>query len=312
MHRVVLPSVNTLSLDTPVHSLLSTLHVLLHDTADLVHYHGVGNAMFLPLLKVRGKKGIVTVDGFDWKRPKWNALARWVLKRSFRWCARWANAVVSDNVPVQEYLRSELGCESEYIPYGTDTELVSGTEALTRFGLTPRGFFLYVGGLIPDKGVHVLVKAFEQLNTSMQLVIIGDTPYFSRYAEQLRQTRDSRIRFLGYLYGTPYRQILQQAYVYVHPLLADGTSPSLLQAMAAGNCVTASDLPETLEVVGASALTFRHGDVTDLVRQLRYTIEHPHVVAELRGRARRRVEEHYTWSTVAGSYSALYERVGQR
>src|SRR5436309_4010711 len=311
MHRVVLPSVNTLSLDTPIHSLLSTLHVLLHNTADVVHYHGVGNAMFLPLLRLGAKKGLVTVDGFDWKRPKWNALARRVLKQSFKWCARWADAIVSDNVPVQEYFRREFGRETDYVAYGTDTTVVPGAEALAHFTLTPRRFFLYVGGLIPDKGVHVLVQAFEQLETTMQLVIIGDTPYFSRYAERLRQTRDPRIRFLGYVYGTPYRQVLQQAYAYVHPLLADGTSPSLLQAMAAGNCVIASDLPETLRVVAGSALTFRHGDVNDLLRQMRYTLDHPELVSELRLRARRRIEERYTWPAIAAQHATLYQRIVQ-
>lgn len=72
----LLPSVNTLGLDTPTHSLLCTLHVVLFETADLVHYHGVGNAMFIPLLKLFGKKAVVTVDGFDWGRPKWGRAAK--------------------------------------------------------------------------------------------------------------------------------------------------------------------------------------------------------------------------------------------
>jgi glycosyltransferase involved in cell wall biosynthesis len=159
--------------------------------------------------------------------------------------------------------------------------------------------------------VHVLIKAFEQLETAMQLVIIGDTPYFSQYAEELRQTHDQRIRFLGSVYGTPCRQILQQAYVYVHPLLADGTSPSLLQAMAASNCIVASDLPETLGVIGNAGLTFRHGDVNDLLRQMRHTLEHPTVVEGLRMRARRRVEDHYTWPAIATRYSVLYQRIAR-
>jgi len=74
MKRIVLSSINRLSLDLFSHSLLSVLHLAIRNTADIVHFHGVGNAMFIPLLRLFKKKTILTVDGFDWKRPKWNKL----------------------------------------------------------------------------------------------------------------------------------------------------------------------------------------------------------------------------------------------
>jgi len=312
VRRVILPSINRLSLDTPVHSLLSTLHAGLRNTADVIHYHGVGNAMFIPIARLFGKKTIVTVDGFDWRRPKWGSVAKWVLRRSYGWCVRWADAVVSDNQPVYEYFKTEFGRETDIVYYGTDLDFVPGDDGLREFNLRPRDYFLYVGGLIPDKGVHVLVDAYRKMTTDKKLVIIGDTPYFSKYAERLRSNGDPRIVFTGFLYGAKCRQILQRAYAYIHPLLSDGTSPSLLQSMAAGNCVIASDLPETLGVVRGATLTFAAGNSDDLRQKMIWALAHPEEVEQYRIRARERIEAQFTWPIVAGQYAEIYRRVGSR
>lgn len=309
MRRVVLPSINTLGLDTPTHSLLGTLHVILKNTADVVHFHGVGNAMFAPILRLFGKKVVITVDGFDWKRPKWGRVAKAVLRRSFDWAASWSNAVIADNRPVHEWMRDALGRQTHLIFYGTDLSRVEGHDALAEYGLTPRGYILYVGGLIPDKGPHVLIEAFEKLETDMRLVIVGDTPYFSEYAEKLRTTKDPRVLFTGFVYGNKYRQLLQNAYVYAHPFLAEGTSPALLQAMSAGNCVVVGDLSETLDVVADAALIFKVGDSDDLRRALAHALANPAEVEALRLKARRRVEQHFSWDKIAREHADVYAAV---
>jgi glycosyltransferase involved in cell wall biosynthesis len=89
------------------------------------------------------------------------------------------------------------------------------------------------------------VEAYEKLATDLPLVVVGDTPYMTDYKANVKSTKDPRIRFLGYVYGLEYRELLTNCYLYIHPLLVDGTSPALLQAMAYGCCVIASDLPET-------------------------------------------------------------------
>jgi glycosyltransferase involved in cell wall biosynthesis len=307
MRRVVLPSINKLGLDTPTHSLLSTLHVIATNSADLVHFHGVGNAMFAPILRLFGKRTVITVDGFDWRRPKWGPTARWVLRRSFEWAVKWADAVIADNRPVHDWIRSQLGGDTHLIHYGTDLSQVEGEEALARFGLKSREYMLFVGALVPDKGAHLLLEAYEGLATDKKLVVVGDTPYFSDYADKLRSTQDKRVVFTGYLYGKEYRQLLQHAYVYAHPLLAEGTSPALLQAMAARNCVVVGDLPETLDVVGDTAIVFKRGDPVAMRERLGYALAHPEEVADRRARARRRVEEQFTWPRIAAQHAGVYE-----
>lgn len=314
MERVVLPSINTLSLDTPTHTLLSILHLILFNKADVIHFHGVGNAFVLPLLKViaPNKKSIVVVDGPDWERPKWRRLVRLGFKLSFRLAVKMADAIISDNKPVQRLFRERYGRETVYVPYGADLTRYESMGALEQYGLEPDRYILFVGALVPDKGHHVLIEAFERLKTDMPLVIVGDTPYALEYKRKIQSTKDPRIRFLGYVYGKPYRELLNYAHIYVHPLIVDGTSPALLQAMAAGNCVVASNLPETMDVVGDAGFSFRCGDAEDLRRVLRMLLENPALVQEYKAKARQRIVSHFSWDRVTDEYEALSYQVLHR
>jgi len=311
MERVVLPSINTLSLDTPTHTFLSTLHLTLYNKADVIHFHGVGNAPVLPLLKViaPGKKTIVVVDGPDWERPKWGRLVRLGFKLSFRLAVELADAIISDNRPVQRLFRERHGRQTVYIPYGADLTRYESKEALERHELEPDRYILFVGALVPDKGHHVLIEAFEGLQTHVPLVIVGDTPYAIEYKGKIQSTRDPRIRFLGYVYGKPYRELLNYAHIYVHPLIVDGTSPALLQAMAAGNCIVASNLPETMNVVRDAGFGFRCGDPDDLRRVLKILLRDPGLVQEYKVKARQRIVDHFSWDRVTDEYEALSYQV---
>ena len=312
MERVVLPSINTLNLDMPSHSFLSVLHLALFNKVDIIHFHGVGNALFFPMLKLLScSKSLLVVDGPDWDRPKWGPLARWALRLSFPMAVRYADEIISDNRPVQQLFRDKFARETPYVTYGADIEPVGTTEELKKHGLQPGNYFLQVAALVPDKGAHLLVEAYEKLETDMPLVIVGDTLYTTEYKAKVMSTPDKRIRFLGYIYGEGYRELVENAYVYVHPLIVDGTSPALLQAMALGKCVVSTDLPETMGVIEGVAIPFKSQDVADLRDKLRYTLDNPDRVAEYGRLARQRIEERYNWDVVTKQYEALsYKALG--
>jgi glycosyltransferase involved in cell wall biosynthesis len=307
IERVVLPSINTKNLDTPTHTLLSTLHALLFRRPDVIHFHGVGNAIVLPLLKLTRVKSVITIDGPDWERPKWGPLASLVLKISARMAARLSDALIIDNRIAQRYFAEHFGTTSAYVPYGAYLEPEEDTDELERLGFEERRYILFVGRLIPDKGVHLLVKAFEGLKTDMKLAIVGDNPYFPDYIRRLKSTTDPRIKFLGYVFGRPYRQLCSHAYVYAHPLLVDGTSPALLQAMGFGNCILSSAVPEALDVIGDAGFSFRYDDAEDLRRMLQKLIDDPALVEQARHKARQRVAELFNWDRVTAEHEQVYQ-----
>jgi glycosyltransferase involved in cell wall biosynthesis len=314
MRRVVLPSLNTFQLDTLSHSLLSTIHVLSKNSADIVHYHGMGNALCLPVLLLSRKKTVVGLDGLDWERPKWGPVAKRVLKFSARLAFKLADHVIIDNKPAIEYYRRNFGLRDEeftYIPYGADVEPPSSAARLDSLRLRPRGYLLFVGALVPDKGPDVLIEGFKKVRTEMPLVVVGDTPFAREFRRKVHEAAaaDPRVRMLGYVYGDAYRQLVANAYAYVHPPRNEGTSPALLQAMGYGNCIVSSDIVEAVEVTGDAAITFVSGDPADLARQLERVLADPELADRYRRLALERVRAEYSWDDVAARHRAVYERV---
>jgi glycosyltransferase involved in cell wall biosynthesis len=306
MERVVLPSINTAGLDMLSHTFLSIWHAAFSKRFDVIHFHGVGNALWFPLLKLLSRaKTLLVVDGPDWQRPKWGLMARLALRTSFPMAVRLADVIISDNRPVQNLFTQDYGRDTDYVTYGANVQPVASTGELEKHGLEPGRYLLQVAAIAPDKGVHLLVEAYEQLETDMPLVIVGDTLYAHEYKARVMATKDGRIRFLGYIYGEACRELVQKAYAYIHPLIVDGTSPALLQAMALGKCVVSTDLPETMGVIGGVAIPFKSEDVDDLQAKLRYVLDNPDKVAECGRLARRRVDERYNWDIVSRQYEAL-------
>ena len=310
MQRIVLPSIHRKNWDTPSHTFLSLLDLLFHQRdVDILHFHGVGNSIFLPFLKLTKWKTVVTVDGPDWERPKWGWLAKKVLKLSARMTASLADCTITDNLVSQKLYRQLFGLSTEYIPYGAYVTQAKETDELAQWGLTKDGYFLYVGRLIPDKGCHVLIDAFHKVKTDKKLVMVGGNPFFPEYIQQLKSNGDPRIIFTGYLYDRPYRQLCGNAYAYCHPLIVDGTSPQLLQAMAFGNCVIASDLPEVNDVVGDSALSFPCEDVGKLAALIQEVADHPELISVYRKKAQDRVQRLFNWEDVTAAHKRVYEAV---
>lgn len=306
MRRIVLPSYNNLNLDLMSHTLLGLLEMW-KERFDVVHYHGVGNSLLLPLFKLtgHGAKSLVIVDGPDWKRPKWGRMARLAFKVSFPMAVRWADEIISDNVQVQDLFREKYDRETPRVGYGADLNKPETRDALIKYHLESQNYILQVAAIVPDKGVHVLVDAYEKLDTDVPLVIVGDTPYATEYKAKVQGTTDKRIRFLGYIYGQEYRELLANCRLYIHPLIVDGTSPALLQAMAYGCCVIASDLPEIDGTLADAGLRFKSEDSDALRDHMETLLKNPAQSRQYGERARERIIQHFNWERVTDEYEQI-------
>jgi len=311
IRRITMPSVNTFQLDTISHSALAALHMRFRNSADVIHFHGLGNGLVLPLLWGSGKRTVVTIDGPDWTRPKWGRFARLALRLGAFCCVRWADEIIIDNFPSIDYFRERYGITGTYIPYGADRKRPEGIGYLEELGLVPGQYVLFVGALVPDKGPDLLVEAYRALRTDLPLIVVGDSPFAASYGAQVREmaARDARVRMLGYVRGDHYRELVAHAGIYVHPLRSDGTSPALLQAMGFGNCIVVNSIPETLSAVGDAAVNFRHNDAGDLTAKLQMLLDDPALVEQYRNRALERATQEYDWDKVTESHLDVYRRV---
>jgi glycosyltransferase involved in cell wall biosynthesis len=177
---------------------------------------------------------------------------------------------------------------------------------LNALGLTPGRYVLFVGRLVPEKGVHFLCEAFSRIQTDMKLALVGGLSFSEDYVQVLRRYESDRVRLLDYVFGETLEELWSNAYLVVQPSMMEGLSIALLEALSYGRCVLMSDIPENLEVAGGVAAVFRSRDVDDLHEQLVTLLNDPPRVKALEAGAREHIEKHYSWDRVAKSTEALY------
>jgi len=305
MRLLRLPTIRSKHLETVVHTLLSTVHVAF-TRCDIVHYHALGPALFAFLPRLFGKKTVVTVQGLDWQRRKWGRIASAVLRLGEQAAIRLPNCTMVVSRTLQEYYRNNYGAEALLVPNGTEAREVREPFHILKWGLKPGQYILFLGRFSPEKNCHLLIEAFERIHTSVKLVMAGGSSYSDAYANALRQHQNGKIRVLDWVSGEALEELLTNAMLFVLPSDLEGLSLALLDAMGAGVCVLASDIPENRELVEEAGFMFKRGDVDDLERMLRLLISDPQVREEATRSARKRIRAHYLWPQVTGEIESAY------
>ncbi len=117
--RLVYLPLNANGVQSIPYDILSILKALRY--ADTLLILGVSGCISLPFVKlISRKKIVVNIDGLEWKREKWNKFAKWFLKFSEKLAVKYADAVITDNKVIQNYVLSEYGVKSTLIAYGAD------------------------------------------------------------------------------------------------------------------------------------------------------------------------------------------------
>jgi len=303
-----LPTIRTKHLETVVHTLLSTLHAMTADY-DLIHYHCLGPALFSFLPRLVGKKTVVTVQGLDWQRAKWGALASRILRWGEAAAVSFPNATMVVSETLQRYYRDRHGRDTFFVPNGATPITRTYPARLPEWNLLPGNYVLFLGRLSPEKNCHLLIESFENIRTDMKLVLAGGSSHSDSYVERLRRHESDRIRFLPWVSGSDLEELLSNAALFVLPSELEGLSLALLDAMAAGVCVLTSDIPENLEVVEGAGFTFRRGDRADLERMLDLLLHNPELRRQAAAQGRERVQRNYCWAEIAQSIEAAYYEV---
>jgi glycosyltransferase involved in cell wall biosynthesis len=308
---VVLPTLPTKHLDTPVHTLLScwAAEGRGHDAALVVNS---ANALFVPLLQLAGIPVALHVDGIEKRRAKWGPFGRAVYAFSERLACVLPDILVTDAEVIKEHYLTRYGAPSVAIAYGVDPRPPQTTGVLERLGLRSRRFFLYVSRFEPENNPHRVAAAYRAIGGDLPLVMVGGAPYASAFIASFTRDADPRILFPGPIYGEGYRELLSHALAYVHATEVGGTHPALVEAMGYGNCAVVNDTPENREVAGEEALYFRAAEPESLTRELERVRNDPEE-ARARGAAlAERAARLYSWERVADQYAELFRQLAGR
>jgi glycosyltransferase involved in cell wall biosynthesis len=308
---VVLPTLPTKYLDTPVHTLLAALELGRRQAAqpiDAALVVNSANAVFVPLLQAAGIPVALHVDGIEKRRAKWGPPGRAVYALSERLACVLPDALVTDAEVIRRHYRERYGTDSWAIAYGVEPRppRAGGESALARLGLEPRRFFLYVSRFEPENNPHRVVAAYRQAGGELPLVMVGGAPYAERFIAELRRGAESRVLFPGPIYGEGYRELLSSALAYVHATEVGGTHPALVEAMGYGNCLLVNDAPENRETAGDAGLWFRAAEPDTLTALFDRVRRAPDEAAALGRRAAARAAHRYSWPAVVDRYERLF------
>ena len=281
---------------------------------DVVHIHAEGPAFFAWLPKMFGKRVVVTVHGIDWQREKWQSgLGSKFIHQGEKNAAKYADEVIVLSKGVQKYFLETYGRETHFIPNGVNRPEVREARLIKdHFGLEKDSYILFLGRLVPEKGIRYLVEAFKNVKTDKKLVIAGGSSDTDSFMEELKELAkgDDQILFTGFVQGTMLDELYSNAYIYTLPSDLEGMPLSLLEAMSYGNCCLVSDIPECAEVVEDKALIFKKSDVEDLREKLQEACDNPEMVMRMKNQAADFICEKYNWdeSEVAEEVQDTFER----
>ncbi len=299
-----LPSIHTKHLDAITHSIIAIIHATVIERVDIIHLHGIGPALLTPLVRlIPGLRVVVTYHSPDYYHQKWGWFARASLRLGEWVACRFADELIVVSKELERHVWAVYRRASTVIPNGAS--IVSGrapTPSIQRrLGIPRPGYILYVGRLIPHKGVHTLIAAWKALRTKIPLVIVGQGYYTDGYVQSLTTLAggDPNIIFCGQRRGNELDVLFRGASIVVQPSQSEGLSLSLLEAMSYAKPVVVSDIVENREVMTNSDFWFHSTDVNDLVRVLKFVINRPDVSKKQGKINQEMIERWYNWNTIA-------------
>jgi glycosyltransferase involved in cell wall biosynthesis len=211
----------------------------------------------------------------DWKRKKWKSPARFFLKLCEYAAVYFPQKTIAISPTIQDYLSTKYKKGIYFVPNGIfRNEIAIADEQ----GVSKLKNILYVGRIVPEKGIHYLIKAFNDIECDKKLLIVGQPSFSGEYRNYIKSIAGKRVEFLGHVTGLKLKDLYRQAYLFVLPSEIEGMAVSLLEALSWGKCVLVSDIPELVDTVKDCGFYFKNGDYLDLKDRLAYLISNPGVV----------------------------------
>lgn len=276
---------------------------------DCIHYHAEGPCAMLWIPHFLGIRTVATIHGLDWQRAKWGGFATKYLKLGEKMAAKYADEVIVLSENVKKYFKSTYNRDTVFISNGIIEPKIKEAKLIKeKWSLDKDEYLLFLGRIVPEKGIHYLIEAFKNIDTDKKLVIAGgvsDTDQFMNEIKELAKL-DNRIIFTGFVQGQALEELYSNAYIYILPSDLEGMPISLLEAMSYGNCCLVSDIPECSEVIEDKGVVFKKSNVESLKLKLEELCSTPSKVYELKEISQDFILSKYNWNNVVDQTLDLY------
>lgn len=316
-----LPSIHTKHLDTISHTFLATVDAIFKKY-DVIHYHGIGPALlsWMPRIFARKSMVVVTFHSIDRYDQKWGRLAKLALRLAEKCACYFPHKTIAISRGLQKYCLNEFYRDTIYIPNGISIpEINAETDEIKKFALKKQQYFIMVSRLIPTKGAHILIQAFNQLKKNnpeneavrkLKLAIVGGAVYTNSYVKELHQlaSLNNDIIFTDFQTGEALHQLYGNALALVHPSFNEGLPITVLEGMSYGLPALVSDINEHHELISDVDFIFKENNADDLEKKM---LKFINLSAEKKQRAGQAnfkfVSEHYLWENIVPQILRVYQ-----
>ena len=276
---------------------------------DVIHYHAEGPSAMAWLPKLFGKRVICTNHGLDWQRAKWGGFATKYLKFGEKISAKFSNELIVLSESIQSYFQKKYLKDAILIPNGVEPPIFQEPNIISKeFGLDKDEYILALVRLVPEKGIHYLIKAYNDIETDKKLVIAGTGTIGQPYEKYIRDlaNENKNIVFTGFVELEIARELYSNAYMYVLPSDVEGLPIGLLEAMSYCNCCLVSDIQENIDVIGDTGKTFKKGNVQSLKKSLEKLLYNPKEIKSFGKKAMNRALSNYSWDEIVEQTLEIY------
>lgn len=309
------PVPNIAGISTFLHCFIASILATFSD-ANIIHFHAQGPALFsiIPKLLAPSKKIGFTCHGLDWQRDRWSWPAKKVLQFGEIMSALNTDFRIMVSKELRKYYKDVYGVSSICINNGViPSHKVELKNLSIKFGLEKYKYFLFVGRLVPEKALHILIQAYNQINTSLKLVIVGDSPETPEYVNYLKHIsrNNPNIIFTSYLRGRDKAEAYSNALTYVSTSALEGHPIAVLEAMAYSLPILVSDIPphqEILDFYENNPLPmFKSNDIEGCRQALLKACDMPiHELKQIGQQSQAIVMRHFNWENITDATKDIY------
>lgn len=303
--------VNIVRISCPEKLLKGAAHFLydyysLKDTvkknADIALICGYGTSAFALSIVKKGKTKVITnMDGFEWKRSKYNFFTKMMLKWFEKLAVKHSHQIVADHPVIQNYYQEKYHVSPALISYGANIPLSFNENTPSKYKLTTGNYFLIVARDEPENQLEFIISAWKDSGVSSQLCVVTNFPRLSK-----KYFHQKNLVFINGLYDYSELSSLRHfSLACIHGHTVGGTNPSLLEAMAAQSLIIAHDNPFHRDILDENALYF------DSKKSLSETLNVFSNRSDKKENAilnnLNKIEKYYHWEIIAEKYLAIFK-----
>jgi len=270
---------------------------------------GYNTAIFNSFQRFNGQTNLINMDGIEWRRDKWGAIAK-----TWFWLNEWAgcligNHLIADHPRIKAHLTTRVPPDKiTMIPYGADEVMSADISRLSTYSIEPEMFSVIIARPEPENSFLEMVRVFSSKPRGHKLVVLGNfVPDRNAYHRQVMSAASDEVIFPGAIYDSDVVNALRfYSRFYLHGHRVGGTNPSLVEALGAGCAVIAHDNQFNRWVAGPEAAYFKdEAECSVLFDRL---LVDDAAVLRMKAASQARFQESFTWDQVLREYEELLTR----